>query len=152
MIQSSHTRGMSTPNRMAGPRVWSTAPEDSPRASASRRPWASADGLRGAQRLPPDREAAQGRRAAPVPRAGPADPAGPRPPRHAAQPTAPAIVGAGPTRPRASSLVLLDGSPARWLEDQGPRLTLHGALDDGYALEPFSQMQYCQTASSEEGV
>jgi hypothetical protein len=27
-------------------------------------------------------------------------------------------------------LVLLDGSPAAWLEDRGPTLTLHGALDD----------------------
>jgi hypothetical protein len=27
-------------------------------------------------------------------------------------------------------LVLLDGSPAAWLEDRGPALTLHGALDD----------------------
>ena len=31
---------------------------------------------------------------------------------------------------RAGSLVLLDGSPAAWLEDRGPALTLHGALDD----------------------
>jgi hypothetical protein len=27
-------------------------------------------------------------------------------------------------------LVLLDGSPAAWLEDRGPIMTLHGALDD----------------------
>jgi transposase len=31
---------------------------------------------------------------------------------------------------RAGSLVLLDGSPAAWLEDRGPTMTLHGALDD----------------------
>ena len=31
---------------------------------------------------------------------------------------------------RAGSLMLLDGSPADWLEGRGPRLTLHGALDD----------------------
>jgi transposase len=31
---------------------------------------------------------------------------------------------------RAGSLVLLDGSPAAWLEDRGPAMTLHGALDD----------------------
>jgi transposase len=31
---------------------------------------------------------------------------------------------------RAGSLVLLDGSPAAWLEDRGPIMTLHGALDD----------------------
>jgi transposase len=31
---------------------------------------------------------------------------------------------------RAGSLVLLDGSPAAWLEERGPTLTLHGALDD----------------------
>jgi transposase len=31
---------------------------------------------------------------------------------------------------RAGSLVLLDGSPAAWLESRGPSLTLHGALDD----------------------
>jgi transposase len=31
---------------------------------------------------------------------------------------------------RAGSLVLLDGSPAAWLEARGPALTLHGALDD----------------------
>jgi hypothetical protein len=31
---------------------------------------------------------------------------------------------------RAGSLVLLDGSPAAWLEDRGPTRTLHGALDD----------------------
>jgi transposase len=31
---------------------------------------------------------------------------------------------------RAGSLMLLDGSPAAWLEARGPRLTLHGALDD----------------------
>jgi transposase len=31
---------------------------------------------------------------------------------------------------QAGSLVLLDGSPAAWLEDRGPTLTLHGALDD----------------------
>ena len=44
-----------------------------------------------------------------------------RPPRHRRrrQPEA-----------RAGSLVLLDGSPAAWLEDRGPALTLHGALDD----------------------
>lgn len=30
----------------------------------------------------------------------------------------------------AGSLVLLDGSPAPWLEDRGPTMTLHGALDD----------------------
>jgi hypothetical protein len=44
-----------------------------------------------------------------------------RPPRHRRrrQPEA-----------RAGSMVLLDGSPAAWLEDRGPALTLHGALDD----------------------
>jgi transposase len=31
---------------------------------------------------------------------------------------------------RAGSLVLLDGSPAAWLEERGPTMTLHGALDD----------------------
>jgi transposase len=31
---------------------------------------------------------------------------------------------------RAGSLILLDGSPAAWLEDRGPTMTLHGALDD----------------------
>lgn len=31
---------------------------------------------------------------------------------------------------RAGSLLLLDGSPAEWLEGRGPRMTLHGALDD----------------------
>jgi transposase len=31
---------------------------------------------------------------------------------------------------RAGSLVLLDGSPADWLEARGPTMTLHGALDD----------------------
>jgi transposase len=31
---------------------------------------------------------------------------------------------------RMGSLMLLDASPADWLEDRGPRLTLHGALDD----------------------
>ena len=31
---------------------------------------------------------------------------------------------------RAGSLMLLDASPADWLEGRGPRLTLHGALDD----------------------
>src|SRR5262245_57474417 len=31
---------------------------------------------------------------------------------------------------RAGSLVLLDGSPAAWLEARGPTMTLHGALDD----------------------
>jgi hypothetical protein len=31
---------------------------------------------------------------------------------------------------RAASLVLLDGSPAAWLEDRGPTMTLHGALDN----------------------
>jgi transposase len=31
---------------------------------------------------------------------------------------------------RAGSLVLLDGSPAAWLGDRGPTLTLHGAIDD----------------------
>src|SRR5262249_28871245 len=31
---------------------------------------------------------------------------------------------------RTGSLVLLDGSPAAWLEDRGPTMTLHGALDD----------------------
>jgi transposase len=31
---------------------------------------------------------------------------------------------------QAGSLVLLDGSPAAWLEARGPTLTLHGALDD----------------------
>jgi transposase len=30
----------------------------------------------------------------------------------------------------AGRLVLLDGSPAAWLEDRGPTMTLHGALDD----------------------
>ena len=31
---------------------------------------------------------------------------------------------------RAGSVVLLDGSPAAWLQDRGPTMTLHGALDD----------------------
>jgi transposase len=31
---------------------------------------------------------------------------------------------------RVGSLVLLDGSPAAWLEDRGSTMTLHGALDD----------------------
>jgi transposase len=31
---------------------------------------------------------------------------------------------------QAGSLVLLDGSPAAWLEARGPTMTLHGALDD----------------------
>lgn len=31
---------------------------------------------------------------------------------------------------RAGSVVLLDGSPAAWLLDRGPTMTLHGALDD----------------------
>jgi transposase len=31
---------------------------------------------------------------------------------------------------RAGSLILLDGSPAAWLADRGPTMTLHGALDD----------------------
>ena len=31
---------------------------------------------------------------------------------------------------RAGRLVLLDGSPAAWLEERGPTMTLHGALDD----------------------
>jgi transposase len=44
-----------------------------------------------------------------------------RPPRHRRR---------RPPAARPGSLVLLDGSPARWLEDRGPMLTLHGALDD----------------------
>jgi transposase len=31
---------------------------------------------------------------------------------------------------RMGSLVLLDGRPAAWLEERGPTMTLHGALDD----------------------
>jgi transposase len=44
-----------------------------------------------------------------------------RPPRHRRRRLPAARVG---------SLVLLDGSPAAWLEDRGPTMTLHGALDD----------------------
>ena len=44
-----------------------------------------------------------------------------RPPRHRRR---------RPPAARAGSLLLLDGSPADWLEARGPRLTLHGALDD----------------------
>jgi transposase len=44
-----------------------------------------------------------------------------RPPRHRRRRLAEA---------RAGSLVLLDGSPAAWLEARGPAMTLHGALDD----------------------
>ncbi len=44
-----------------------------------------------------------------------------RPPRHRRR---------RPPAARAGSLLLLDGSPADWLEARGPRMTLHGALDD----------------------
>ena len=44
-----------------------------------------------------------------------------RPPRHRRR---------RPPAARAGRLRLLDGSPADWLEARGPRLTLHGALDD----------------------
>jgi len=44
-----------------------------------------------------------------------------RPPRHRRRRQPEARIG---------SLMLLDGSPADWLEGRGPRLTLHGALDD----------------------
>ena len=44
-----------------------------------------------------------------------------RPPRHRRR---------RPPAARAGRLLLLDGSPADWLEARGPRLTLHGALDD----------------------
>ena len=44
-----------------------------------------------------------------------------RPPRHRRRRLPAARVG---------SLVLLDGSPAPWLEGRGPIMTLHGALDD----------------------
>jgi transposase len=44
-----------------------------------------------------------------------------RPPRHRRR---------RPPAARTGSLMLLDGSPADWLEARGPRMTLHGALDD----------------------
>ena len=44
-----------------------------------------------------------------------------RPPRHRRRRLPAARVG---------SVVLLDGSPAPWLEGRGPTMTLHGALDD----------------------
>jgi transposase len=44
-----------------------------------------------------------------------------RPPRHRRRRLPEARIG---------SLVLLDGSPAAWLEERGPTMTLHGALDD----------------------
>ena len=44
-----------------------------------------------------------------------------RPPRHRRR---------RPPAARAGSLLLLDGSPADWLEARGPRMTLDGALDD----------------------
>jgi transposase len=44
-----------------------------------------------------------------------------RPPRHRRRRQPEARIG---------SLMLVDGSPADWLEGRGPRLTLHGALDD----------------------
>jgi transposase len=44
-----------------------------------------------------------------------------RPPRHRRR---------RPPAARAGSLLLLDGSPADWLEARGPQMTLHGALDD----------------------
>ncbi len=44
-----------------------------------------------------------------------------RPPRHRRRRQPEARIG---------SLMLLDGSPADWLEGRGARLTLHGALDD----------------------
>src|ERR1700675_4255867 len=42
-------------------------------------------------------------------------------------------------RPREGEMLLLDGSPHRWLEDRGPQLTLLGFLDDATRKVPVAE-------------